>query len=131
MAQEMHWLAHCVLAACHSLVYLDNKLVGDPVERASLEGAGWSYKGNDVVVSHNKLAMTLRIMARHHFSSALKRMSVLMRVEEGYEKGSTYALVKVRRAGLYWGCAVALTGRFGCFSGLDGRRSFLLSALRV
>ena len=37
-----------VLGACHALVVLDGKLVGDPLERAALAGIGWAYTGSDV-----------------------------------------------------------------------------------
>eukprot|EP00440_Ansanella_granifera_P044786 gb/GFBE01048540.1/.p1 GENE.gb/GFBE01048540.1/~~gb/GFBE01048540.1/.p1 ORF type:complete len:1465 (+),score=367.68 gb/GFBE01048540.1/:1-4395(+) len=35
--------AALVLAACHSLVHMDGKLSGDPIEVAALQGIGWSY----------------------------------------------------------------------------------------
>lgn len=35
--------AALVLAACHSLVLVDGKLTGDPIEDAALKGIGWSF----------------------------------------------------------------------------------------
>jgi cation-transporting ATPase 13A1 len=35
--------AALVLAACHSLVAVDEKLAGDPIEMAALQGVGWTY----------------------------------------------------------------------------------------
>lgn len=41
-AADMSTTAPLVLAGCHSLVRVDGGLVGDPVERASLEGVGFA-----------------------------------------------------------------------------------------
>eukprot|EP00898_Chlorokybus_atmophyticus_P008150 jgi/Chlat1/8336/Chrsp8S08098 len=69
------------LAACHALVQVDTKLVGDPLEKAALHGVGWVYTGSDVVASKRSSKNTIRIVHRHHFSSQLKRMSVIARVD--------------------------------------------------
>ncbi|KAL6968251.1 putative manganese-transporting ATPase pdr2 [Sarracenia purpurea var. burkii] len=36
-----------ILASCHALVFVDNKLVGDPLEKAALKGIEWSYKSDE------------------------------------------------------------------------------------
>eukprot|EP00930_Biecheleria_cincta_P038547 TRINITY_DN26478_c0_g1_i1.p1 TRINITY_DN26478_c0_g1~~TRINITY_DN26478_c0_g1_i1.p1 ORF type:complete len:1488 (+),score=365.22 TRINITY_DN26478_c0_g1_i1:27-4466(+) len=41
--QESAPAAALVLATCHSLVDLEGKLTGDPIEVAALQGIGWSY----------------------------------------------------------------------------------------
>jgi cation-transporting ATPase 13A1 len=66
-----------VLATCHSLVMLEDGLVGDPLEQATLTAVDWSLtKGEAVIPRRGKLA-GLKIFQRHHFSSALKRMCVV------------------------------------------------------
>mmetsp|Transcript_91496 Transcript_91496/g.261977 ORF Transcript_91496/g.261977 Transcript_91496/m.261977 type:complete len:1471 (+) Transcript_91496:72-4484(+) len=43
MVSEASAAAALVLAACHSLVAVEGKLAGDPIEVAALEGVGWMY----------------------------------------------------------------------------------------
>lgn len=95
-----------VLAGCHSLVYVEGKLVGDPMETASLAGINWSFTKGTYTLYHPLLLTRLtgdvavsktgkrqvRIIHRYHFSSALKRMSTIIALQ--HEQNSIYATAK-------------------------------------
>ncbi|XP_007029274.2 PREDICTED: probable manganese-transporting ATPase PDR2 [Theobroma cacao] len=73
-----------ILASCHALVFVDNKLVGDPLEKAALKGIDWSYKSDEKAVPKKGSGNAVQIVQRHHFASHLKRMSVVVRVQEEF-----------------------------------------------
>ncbi|KAL4323433.1 hypothetical protein GQ457_11G011050 [Hibiscus cannabinus] len=79
-----------ILASCHALVFVDNKLVGDPLEKAALKGIDWSYKSDEKAVPRKGTGNSVQIVQRHHFASHLKRMAVVVRVQEEF-----FAFVKV------------------------------------
>ncbi|KAL4715211.1 hypothetical protein ACJJTC_012258 [Scirpophaga incertulas] len=88
-----------VLATCHSLVQLDDGVVGDPLEKATLKALEWNLTKGDAVIPKKGKYSGLKIIHRNHFSSALKRMSVLA----GYQvtdKGfiDTYYMSSVKGA---------------------------------
>lgn len=66
-----------VLASCHSLAHLDEKLVGDPLEKKVLEAINWNYSKSGTVSARRGKLAPLRIHQRYHFNSTLKRMSVI------------------------------------------------------
>ncbi|XP_042508532.1 probable manganese-transporting ATPase PDR2 [Macadamia integrifolia] len=73
-----------ILAACHALVFVDNKLVGDPLEKAALKGVDWAYTSDEKAMPKKGGGQAVQIIQRHHFASHLKRMSVIVRVQEEF-----------------------------------------------
>eukprot|EP00250_Pteridium_aquilinum_P006683 c16550_g1_i2 orf=230-2653(+) len=73
-----------ILAACHALVFVDNKLVGDPLEKAALKGIDWAYTSDERAVPRKGNYQPVQILQRHHFASYLKRMSTVVRVQDSY-----------------------------------------------
>ncbi|XXG50746.1 hypothetical protein AAC387_Pa02g4686 [Persea americana] len=73
-----------VLAACHALVFVDNKLVGDPLEKAALKGIDWIYTSDEKAMPKKSGGHAVQIIHRHHFASHLKRMAVVVRVREEF-----------------------------------------------
>ncbi|CEF67827.1 Cation-transporting P-type ATPase family and Cation-transporting P-type ATPase, subfamily V and P-type ATPase, A domain and HAD-like domain and P-type ATPase, cytoplasmic domain N-containing protein [Strongyloides ratti] len=66
-----------VLASCHSLVMFNKELVGDPLEKATLNWIKWDIVKNDLVSPSNGKTSAIKIFQRYHFSSQLKRMTVI------------------------------------------------------
>jgi cation-transporting ATPase 13A1 len=66
-----------VLATCHTLINLDDEIIGDPLEKVTLQTIDWTVTKNDSVVPKKANKNGWKIHQRFHFSSALKRMSVI------------------------------------------------------
>ncbi|KAK1392069.1 putative manganese-transporting ATPase PDR2 [Heracleum sosnowskyi] len=73
-----------ILASCHALVFVENKLVGDPLEKAAVKGIEWTYKSDEKAMPKKGNGNVVQIVQRHHFASHLKRMAVVVRVEEQF-----------------------------------------------
>ncbi|XP_044497206.1 probable manganese-transporting ATPase PDR2 [Mangifera indica] len=73
-----------ILASCHALVFVDNKLVGDPLEKAALKGIDWSYKSDEKAMPKKGVGLAVQIVQRHHFASHLKRMAVVVRIQDEF-----------------------------------------------
>lgn len=73
-----------ILAACHALVFVENKLVGDPLEKAALKGIDWIYTSDEKAMPKRPGSHAVQIVQRHHFASHLKRMAVVVRVQEQF-----------------------------------------------
>ncbi|OEL17438.1 putative manganese-transporting ATPase PDR2 [Dichanthelium oligosanthes] len=82
-----------VLSSCHALVFVDNKLVGDPLEKAAIKGIDWIYTSDEKAMSKRPGGQPVQIVHRFHFASHLKRMSVVVRIQEKF-----YAFIKVSEA---------------------------------
>ncbi|KAK9718854.1 putative cation-transporting ATPase 1 [Basidiobolus ranarum] len=65
------------LACAHALVLLEDGIVGDPMEKVSLDAIGWGLEHGDRVIPIGQKGTSLHILRRFQFSSALKRMSTI------------------------------------------------------
>ena len=77
-----------VLVGCHSLVAVDGKLRGDPMEKAAFKALSWTItkdnmakprKINTMITGKDRFM--LKIVKRFHFNPVLKRMSTIAKVE--------------------------------------------------
>jgi cation-transporting ATPase 13A1 len=89
-----------VIAGCHSVVEVNGKNVGDPVETAALHWVGWDLdaQANKAKPGQNAPRSTqdtsVKVVHRFHFSSKLQRMSTLARVSRGSGRPEVYVLTK-------------------------------------
>ena len=93
-----------ILASCHSIVKLNEKFIGDPLEIKMFNATDWNYEGDKTYENpgnHQSKSTTIvsepngekiEILKRFEFSSELQRMSALVRLESDvynvYVKGS-------------------------------------------
>ena len=88
-----------VLASAHALVKLDEgDVVGDPMEKATLEWLGWTLGRNDTLMCKGSSPIvasrpveSVQIKRRFQFSSALKRQSTIATVTTNDKKTSKKA----------------------------------------
>uniref|UniRef100_A0A8B9EFE4 Cation-transporting ATPase n=1 Tax=Anser cygnoides TaxID=8845 RepID=A0A8B9EFE4_ANSCY len=74
------------MASCHSLVVLDKKIQGDPLDLKMFEGTHWSFKAGDWKIKPAPVE-GIAILHQFPFSSGLQRMSVVSQKigEEQYD----------------------------------------------
>lgn len=56
---------------CHHLTYLNNKIVGDPLELKMFEKSGWDFEGNNLMkLTNSKVYPNLHVdvIKKFHFS---------------------------------------------------------------
>ncbi|KAF7719807.1 P-type cation-transporting ATPase, plasma membrane [Penicillium ucsense] len=98
-----------VLASAHALVKLDEgEVVGDPMEKATLQWLGWTLCKNDVLTTKKSAPViqgrpveSVQVKRRFQFSSALKRsstISTVTAVDPKTSKKSKSTLVAVKGA---------------------------------
>ncbi|GAA94246.1 hypothetical protein E5Q_00895 [Mixia osmundae IAM 14324] len=86
------------LASAHALVLLDDGIVGDPMEKTTLDALRWKVSKGDQISPQEKDARhraVLNVKRRYQFSSALKRMSTVSTLDV---KGSRKTFVAVKGA---------------------------------
>ncbi|KAJ3295791.1 hypothetical protein HK104_002306 [Borealophlyctis nickersoniae] len=71
------------LAAAHALVMLEDGIIGDPMEKNTLESVEWTLTRGDTVTPKKGGKVSLKLLRRFPFSSALKRMSTVSCHQEG------------------------------------------------
>ena len=81
-----------VVAGCHSLIQLEGKLIGDPLEKCPLQAMGYNFSHHtaapkDAQPTRSTVYPQIRIGHRFAFSFALKRMSCIVTVTK--TKGAT------------------------------------------
>ena len=67
-----------VLATCHSLMHVEDKLIGDPIEKATLSVLPWTLTKGDVVMCRS-LKQSLKIQKRFHFNRSVVSTHPLIR----------------------------------------------------
>lgn len=87
-----------MMACCHALMNVDGELVGDPLEKAAFLASGWhlrgSSAGHECRGPFDGMQCTVRHVQKFHFSSDLKRMSVVVRLEGPRGLERTFVLAK-------------------------------------
>ena len=79
-----------VLGCCHSLTYVDDKLLGDPMEQAAIKAIDWTVSKGDVCMAKKGMRQSVKLLHRHHFTSALRRMSVIASIHSADSTTTNY-----------------------------------------
>ncbi|KAJ8324295.1 putative cation-transporting ATPase 1 [Batrachochytrium dendrobatidis] len=88
-----------VLAAAHALVRLEDGVIGDPMEKNTLESIRWMLDSGDIItpkpeVSKSISGHCIKVQRRFPFSSSLKRMSTISLLEDGSAQAKTLISAK-------------------------------------
>lgn len=87
-----------VLLTCHALANLDGEIIGDPLEKATLNALDWNVTKGDTVIPNKGRSGRWQIVQRFHFLSALKRMSVIAGQNVSHSSSDTTYIVAVKGA---------------------------------
>jgi cation-transporting ATPase 13A1 len=80
------------------LANLEGEIIGDPLEKATLNALEWTVTRGDTVVPVKGRAGRWQIYQRYHFLSALKRMSVIAGQSPSPSSNETTYIVAVKGA---------------------------------
>ncbi|KAI8923853.1 hypothetical protein BC831DRAFT_403236 [Entophlyctis helioformis] len=84
-----------VLAAAHALVRLEDGIIGDPMEKNTLESINWTLSHADVVTPKSTgNRSSIQIVRRFPFSSVLKRMSTISFLDDTTGQGKVLIAAK-------------------------------------
>ena len=83
-----------ILAGCHSLVYVDKKLLGDPIEMLFFKSNSYDYSSIDKTARSKKMDETIKIRRTFPFRSDLKRMSTIVQISSGRSGSQSKMLMK-------------------------------------
>ncbi|EFC50295.1 cation-transporting ATPase [Naegleria gruberi] len=83
-----------VLAGCQSLIDLNGKILGDPMEVSGLSGVEYEINKDIIQSTSSKTIKSIKILKRFPFNSVLKRMSTIVHVVEKNDSKVTRVLVK-------------------------------------
>ena len=83
-----------VLAGCHSLIDLNGKVLGDPMEVSGLAGVEFELSKEITHSSTCKSIKNIKILKRFQFNSVLKRMSTIVHVDDKNDGKCARVLVK-------------------------------------
>ena len=81
-AEDLPLKAQLVLAGCHSLITVDEKPLGDPVEVAALAAMRWELR-HDRTVDARHRSRGVRVLQRYAFQAALRRMATVVGFVDG------------------------------------------------
>jgi manganese-transporting P-type ATPase len=86
-----------IMGACHSVFVSDGRLTGDPMEITAVEASGFQFevasRGGLGQVKNVQRNISVTLKHRFPFSSALKRMSMIVDLE-GFSSSASYVLTK-------------------------------------